>query len=207
MDITTHPQRTSSTSRILALARDRGVFRLQDAREAGIHPEQIRRLRQRGILDRVARGTYRLAEADGSEHQTLAEACARVPNGIICLVSSLRFHGLTTQSPFEVWLAVAPNARTPKPGTVPLRIVRFSGEARESGVEFHRTPSGEVRVYSVAKTIADCFKFRNKIGIDVAIEALRDGWRSRRFTMDDLWRFGKICRVNNVMRPYLQTLS
>ncbi|MFQ5633222.1 MAG: transcriptional regulator, partial [bacterium] len=130
-----------------------------------------------------------------------------VPKGVICLLSALSYHKLTTQFPFEVWLAVDRLTRTPKTDTVPMRIVRFSGQALEAGIEEHEIEGITLRVYNPAKTVADCFKFRNKIGLDVALEALREGWKNKMFTMDDLWQFGKICRVANVMRPYLELLA
>lgn len=122
------------------------------------------------------------------------------------MLSALRFHNLTTQSPFEVWMAVDRKARRPRSDSPPLRIVRFSGEALKVGVEEHRIEGVTVSVYCPAKTVADCFKYRNKIGLDVALESLRDCWRERRCTMSDLWCYAKICRVANVMRPYLESL-
>ncbi|RMF14575.1 MAG: transcriptional regulator [Candidatus Dadabacteria bacterium] len=192
---------------LIDFAKNKGVFRLSEAQEQGIHPEQIRRLYQRGILERVARGTYRLSDGEVSEYQTMVEACARVSHGVVCLLSALRFHELTSQAPFEVWLAIGPDARKPKTETLPIRIVRFSGQSLTAGVETHQTPGGQVRVYGIEKTVADCFKYRNKIGLDVALEALNDAWRSKKLNLDELWRYAKICRVANVMRPYLEMLS
>jgi predicted transcriptional regulator of viral defense system len=129
-----------------------------------------------------------------------------VPHGTVCLLSALRFHELTTQAPFEVWLAINGKARTPQEDILPLRIVYMSGQALSAGVEEHQIEGVPVRVYNPAKTVADCFKYRNKIGLDVALEALRDCWRKRRSTADELWHYAKICRVSNVMRPYLASL-
>jgi len=192
---------------LMDFAKKNGVFRLSDARKRGIHPEQVRRLHNQGVLERVARGTYRLAEGEISEYQTMVEVCTRVPHGVVCLLSALRFHELTTQAPFEVWIAIDPDARKPKTEALPIRIVRFSGQALTTGIETHQTPSGEIHIYGISKTVADCFKYRNKIGLDVALEALKDAWQSRNLNMDDLWRYAKICRVANVIRPYLETLS
>jgi predicted transcriptional regulator of viral defense system len=147
-----------------------------------------------------------LPDAELTEHHSLAEAAKRAPDGVVCLLSALRFHELTTQAPFEVWLAIPAAARTPKSNSLPLRIVRFSGNALTEGVEEHLVEGVPVRVYSPAKTVADCFKFRNKIGLDVALEALRETWRARRATMDELWRYAEVCRVGKVMRPYLESL-
>jgi predicted transcriptional regulator of viral defense system len=142
-----------------------------------------------------------------TEFHSLEEACKRVPHGIVCLLSALRFHGLTTQAPFEVWLAIDRKARLPRLGALPLRIVRFSGRALKEGVEEHRIEGVPVKTYNPAKTVADCFKYRNKIGLDVALEALRDCRRQRKCTNDELWRYAKVCRVANVMRPYMEALT
>ncbi|MFZ1474666.1 MAG: transcriptional regulator, partial [Anaerolineae bacterium] len=141
-----------------------------------------------------------------TEQHTLAEVCRRVPQGMVCLLSALRYHNLTTQSPAEVWLALGNSARAPKTDLLPLRIVRFSAAALAAGIEEHLIEGVAVRVYDPAKTVVDCFKFRNKIGLEVALEALRAGWRERRFTMDQLWRYATICRMINVMQAYLESL-
>ena len=193
--------------RLHKLAKEKGVFRLADAKAEGIHPEQVRRLFHQGVLERVSRGTYRLANSTVTEHQTMAEVCARVPRGTVCLLSALQFHELTTQAPFDVWLAIDPNIKKPTVKSLPIRFVRFSGEALTSGVEVHQTKSGEVRVYSIAKTIADCFKYRNKIGIDVPLEALRDAKAANKLDMDELWGFAKICRISKAIQPYLEAIS
>jgi predicted transcriptional regulator of viral defense system len=148
-----------------------------------------------------------LPEADVTEHVSLVEASLRVPHAVVCLLSALRFHGVGTQNPHEVWLAIGHKARKPAASQLPLRFVRFSGDALSKGVEIHEIQGVPVPIYSPAKTLADCFKFRNKIGLDVAIEALRDGWRRRRFTMDELWGYARMDRVSNVIRPYLEALE
>jgi predicted transcriptional regulator of viral defense system len=147
-----------------------------------------------------------LASADVSENHSLAEACKRVSGGIVCLLSALRFHGLTTQNPWEVWMAITPTSRKPKADHPPLRVVRFSGRAFAEGIEHHRIEGVDVRVYSAAKTVADCFKYRNKIGVDVAVQALRDAWQKRKITAEQISRFAQACRVANVMQPYLDSL-
>jgi predicted transcriptional regulator of viral defense system len=129
-----------------------------------------------------------------------------VPEGVVCLLSALSFHGVGTQLPHEVWLAIQRRARQPSLRYPPLRVVKFSGKAFAEGIEVHRVEGQSVRVYSVAKTLADLFKYRNKIGLDVALEALREAWRERRFTMDEMDRFARICRVERVMKPYLEAL-
>ena len=164
-------------------------------------------LHRRGLLERVSRGIYAAKESKVTENHSLAEAAKRVPHGVLCLLSALRFHQMTTQLPHEVWLAIGFKARRPKPDGLALRVVRFSGKALTSGVDEHSIEGVKVRIYNPAKTVADCFKYRNKIGLNVALEALRDCKKRRRATMDDLWRYAKVCRVANVMRPYLESLS
>lgn len=158
-------------------------------------------------MERAGRGLYRVTGGQVTEHHSLAEACKRVPSGVVCLLSALRFHGLTTQAPFEAWLAVDVHAWRPRVDHPPLRIVRFSGKALKEGIETHPVEGVEVKVYSAAKTVADCFKYRNKIGLDVALEALKDYLRKYRGKTDDLWRYAKICRIANVLRPYLEALT
>ena len=158
------------------------------------------------MVERLGRGLYRGRTAETTEQHTLAEVCRRVPHAVVCLLSSLRFHNLTTQSPAEVWLAIGSKARAPRVDLLPLRIVRFSAAARTGGVPEHLVEGVPVRVYDPAKTVVDCFKYRNKIGLDVALEALRAGWRERRFTMDQIWHDATSCRMTNIMRPYLEGL-
>ncbi len=197
----------SPTDRVLNLARRSGVLRPRDLDAEGIPRVYLRRLHAAGVLDNPGRGLYVLAKAQPSEHQSLAEACKRVPHGVVCLLSALQFHGLTTQAPFEVWMAIGESARRPKVDYPPLRIVRFSAAALAFGVDEHTVDGVRVRVTNPAKTVADCFKYRNKIGLDVALEALRECWRERRATMDELFRAAEVCRVARVIRPYLESLT
>lgn len=192
---------------VLELAHEMGVIRAKDAEAKGIHPEYLKRLEQQGLLIRSARGLYTFTEAEITESHSLVEAAKRVPHGIICLLSALSFYELTTQAPFEVWLTISQKARAPKEDILPLRIVYMSGQALKSGIEEHEIEGVRVRVYSVAKTVVDCFKFRNKIGLDVAIEALRSSTRERHCSIDEIWHYAKICRMQNVMRPYLESLK
>jgi len=202
--------RTTAKDRVLQLARRRGVLRPRDLARHGLSREVLRRLRAEGRLERRGRGLYVPADAAlnaaRSEHEMLAAASARIPHGVVCLLSALRFHGLTTQNPAELWLAIDRKARLPRAPELPLRIVRFSGAARSAGVETHVVDGVRVRVYGPAKTVADCFKYRHKIGVDVAVEALRDCWRAKQCSADDLWRYADVCRVANVMRPYLEAV-
>ena len=196
----------SKTEQILELLGSKGIVKARELREQGIHQEYLRQLENQGKILRAGRGIYTLPDQDLTENQSLVEATARVPHGVICLLSALRFHSLTTQAPFEVWLAIDNKARPPKENIIPLRIVYMSGMAFNLGIEEHLIASQAVRVYNIPKTVADCFKYRNKIGLDVALEALRESWNSRRVDMDLLWHYAQICRVANVMRPYLESL-
>lgn len=191
----------------LRVFREKGVVRPRDLAAHGIDSKYLTLLRREGVVERVGRGLYVLAEAEVSEHHSLAEAAKRVPQGVVCLLSALRFHDLTTQQPFEIWMALEEKAWRPKVEELPLRFVRFSGRAWEYGVEEHRIDGVPVRIYGVAKTVADCFKYRNKIGLDVALEALREAWAERRVSMDQLWEAAAACRMRNVMRPYLEALA
>lgn len=196
----------SDRNRVLKLARrSRGVT-ARELAETGIHRQALSRLVAAGELERIARGIYRLPEHPVTEHHSLAIAGAAVPQGVVCLISALQFHELGTQLPSEIWLAIDRRARRPALKYPPLRIVRYSGAALTEGIEIHRLEGQSVMVYNVAKTLADCFKYRNKIGLDVALEALREAWRSRRFTMTDMHRYAGICRVQRVMQPYLEAL-
>lgn len=198
---------SDSTAITLSLARRQGYFRPRDIEAAGVSRTALARLVDKGKIVRLSRGLYALPDQSVSEYTALAEVTAQTPNVLICLLSALQFHGLTTQSPFEVWVAIPNKARAPKIDYPPLRIFRFSGAALTEGVEEHQVDGITVRVTCVAKTVVDCFKYRNKIGVDVAIEALREAWAAKRATMDELWHYAHICRMTNVMRPYLETLT
>ena len=192
---------------VMALARAKGILRPRDLAAEGIPRETLRRLCEAGELTRTGRGLYVVETESITENHTLAEVARLVPRGVVCLLSALRFHELTTQSPGEIWLAIPSKARRPKASATTIRSVHFSGPALTQGVEEHVIEKVPVRIYSAAKTVADCFKARNKIGLDVALEALRDYWRKRKGTMDDLMRFAKICRVARIMQPYLESLA
>jgi predicted transcriptional regulator of viral defense system len=199
-------RKPTDTAHVLELARRTKVLRLKDLTEQGLHPELLRRLYQKGLLARISRGVYRPVDAEFSENLSLAAVTKRVPQAVFCLLTALRFHDIGTQNPSEVWLALTRSTARPRIDSPRLRVMRFSGSAFTEGVESHDIENMQVRVYNLAKTIADCFKYRNKIGLDIPLEALRECWRSRKTTMDDLWRYAKICRVANVMRPYLESL-
>lgn len=192
--------------RVLTLVRRRGFLRPRDLAPLGLSRETLRRLEARGQVVRRGRGLYVAAGDRFDEQETLAAASTRIPHGVVCLLSALRFHSLTTQNPPEIWLAIDRKARLPKTDDLPVRIVRFSGDAWTAGIQERRLDRTVIRVYNAAKTVADCFKYRRKIGIDVAVEALRDCWQNRQATADELWRYASICRVTNVMQPYLETV-
>lgn len=195
------------TERILELLGQAEVVRARELSAQGVHPMALQRLVEKGIVEREGRGLYRLAEKEVSEHYSLLQAAKRVPQGVICLLSALRFHQLTTQKPFEVWLMLERGARRPTVDVPPLRIHYLSGEAFHAGVEEHAQDGVTLRVYNPAKTVADCFKFRYKIGIDVALEALRETLRHRRATVDDIWHYAELNRVARVIYPYLEALD
>ena len=182
------------------------LVRSRDLEARGTPRGAIRRLVDQGRLLRLGRGIYAPADFSPTEHHGLAVAAAKVPSAVVCLLSALQFHRLTTQAPFEVWLAIAGKARKPRLADLPVRVMRFSKRALTEGVELHPIEGVPVRVTSVARTVADCFKYRNKIGLDVALEALREYRRVRR-SIDDLVRAARIVRVANVMRPYLEALA
>ncbi len=194
-------------STIMRIAREKRVIRPRDLAAEGVPRVYLRRLVDKGLLVRTARGIYALPDVDVTELHDFAEATRRVSKGVICLLSALRFHDLTTQNPFEVWMALGESQWMPKIEYPAMRFVRFSVTSLEYGIEQHEVEGVAIRVYSPAKTIADCFKYRNKIGLDVALEALRDCWRQRKATMDEIWAAAKVCRVANVMRPYLESLT
>ncbi|MBN2560396.1 MAG: type IV toxin-antitoxin system AbiEi family antitoxin domain-containing protein [Phycisphaerae bacterium] len=194
------------SDQVLQLARRKGVLRPKDLDRKGIPRVYLGRLCARGLLQRMDRGIYIPTGADVTEHHSLAEVCKRIPHARICLLSALRYHNIGTQLPREVWIALPPKARRPKTQYPPLRIVRFSGKALTEGVEMKTIEGVKVPVYSPAKTIADCFKYRLKIGLDVFLEAVKDGWHDRKFTMDQLSHYAGICRVSTVIRPYLEAI-
>ncbi|MFO7957543.1 MAG: type IV toxin-antitoxin system AbiEi family antitoxin domain-containing protein [Candidatus Brocadiia bacterium] len=192
--------------KILALARRKGVVSAREVREMGIHHEYLRRLCADGRLRRVARGLYELPRADVTAHHSLALAARAVPKGVICLISALAFHEIGTQTPHEVWMAIDRRSAEPRVKRPQLRIVRFSGEAMTEGIEEHVVEGVPVPIYSVAKTVADCFKYRNKLGLDVALEALREVLRLQKCSVDELQRYAEICRVSTVIRPYMEAM-
>ena len=198
--------RETQAERLVRHARDRGLVRARELRRLRIPTAILTRLVREGRLIRRSRGVYTVPEHETTEHTDLAAVATRAPNAVICLLSALRFHELTTQNPFEVWILIDRKAREPAIEHPPLRVIRASGAALKEGIDVHQIEGVPVRVTHPAKTVADCFKYRNKVGTDVAIEAARDCWRQRKATMDEIFHYARIDRVANVMRPYLESL-
>lgn len=190
------------TEQILEVAQTKGLFRPKDLEGLGIPRVYLSRMVEAGKLEHIARGVYALPGYSGNT--SLGVVAKRVPDGVICLLSALQFHELTTQYPWQVWVAVEFGSRTPKLDAANLRVVRYKRESLEAGVEVHEVEGVKVKVFGVAKTIADCFKYRSQVGLDVALEALKEGWRYKRFKVDELLSYAQINRVDKVIRPYLE---
>lgn len=198
--------RQTNTSRLLALLKRKQLVRPRDLDAANIPRNYLTRLVQRGKVQKLERGLYAASELPITENISLVQVTQKAPKAVICLLSALRFHEIGTQAPHAVWIAIDVKAWAPHIKSPAVQVVRFSGDALHFGIQEKRITGGTIRVFSPAKTVADCFKFRNKIGTDVALEALRDSYRQRKTTMNDLWEAAKVCRVANVMRPYLESL-
>ncbi|GAB2881491.1 type IV toxin-antitoxin system AbiEi family antitoxin domain-containing protein [Uliginosibacterium flavum] len=197
----------SHSQRVLELAHQKGTLRAADLTPQGLPRVVLTRLAASGQLERVGRGLYRLPNSEVSEHDSLVQIARKVPQAVICLLSALQFHELTTQLPRQVWIAMPRGSHTPKIDYPPVKMLQFSGAAYSEGIEVVERDQVNLRVYSVAKTVADCFKHRNKIGLDVALEALREVIAKRKASNDEIWQFAQVCRVSNVMRPYLEALE
>jgi predicted transcriptional regulator of viral defense system len=197
----------TSQARAIRVIGKLGLARPRELEAHGVSRAQLSRLVDEGLVLRQARGIYVVARHAPTEAHTLAQVAKRVPEAVFCLLTALRFHELTTQSPAEVWIALPEKARRPRLDTPRLRVARFSGPALTEGVAEHRVEGVRIRAYSAAKTVADCFKYRNKVGIDVAIEALRDFSRKHRGGASELARYARICRVSRVMQPYLDSIA
>ncbi len=196
----------TQTDRLLAIIRETGVLRARELSSLGIARTYLSRLVARGLIERVGRGLYVTPSANATEHHSIVQAIKSLPNGVVCLLSALQFHGLTTQEQFEVWLAIDRNTWRPRIQHPPLRVFRFAGEAFSAGIETHVIEGVAVRIYSPAKTVVDCFRYRNQIGLDVAVEAIRDCLRERKGTINEIWQYAKLRRVTSVIRPYLEAM-
>jgi predicted transcriptional regulator of viral defense system len=197
----------ASQNPTLRLIRRMGLVRPGELEARGVPRAQLYRLVRKGLVERQSRGLYAVSQHPYTAEHTLAQVAKRIPSGVFCLLTALRFHERTTQSPAEVWIALSEKARKPRLDYPRLRVARFSGAALTEGIETHHREGVEIRVYSAAKTVADCFKYRNKVGIDVAVEALRDFSRRHRGGATELARFARICRVTRVMQPYLDAIA
>jgi predicted transcriptional regulator of viral defense system len=195
------------TDRLLNLARQKGLLRSSDLDALGVPRMYLVRLTASNRLEKVGRGLYRLPESTLFEHDSLALVATRVPQAVFCLLTALQFHELTTQLPHQLWMAMPRGSHLPRIDYPPVKMVQYTGTAYAQGIEEHERDQVMLRVYSVAKTVADCFKHRNKIGLDVALEALKEARKRKKASADELWRYAKICRVANVMRPYLEALA
>lgn len=200
-------KREKAVYRVAKKLAKKGVVRASTFTENGLSSNDIRTLQERGEIQKIKRGFYRFKESPiESRNSSLAEASIIVPKGVICLLSSLAFHEIGTQLPGKIWMAISRNSHVPKGDVSPVKILRFSEKSFETGVEYHDVSGIKVRVYSVEKTIADCFKYRNDLGLDVALEALNDAHSENLITMDDLVACSKVNRVYSVMKPYLEGL-
>ncbi len=197
--------RASKSETLIRLAR-KGPVRARDLDQDGIPRAYLKRLCDRGVLERVDRGLYRLAEASATELSSLAEAAKRVPHAIVCLLSALQVHGLTTESPHAVWVLIDRRARMPKLAYPKLEVVRASGAAREHGVETRVIDGVKVQLTTPAKTVADCFRFRRHVGLEVALAAIKDYLKTRKGSIDELVEAGRADRIYTFMRPYLEAL-
>jgi len=163
-------------------------------------------LAQEGVIGRIGRGLYQWPNKDLGRHHSLVEISKLAPKGIVALLSALNYHNMTTQNPHQIWLAIDRKAWRPEISYPPVRLVTMSAESLHSGVETHSIEGMSIKVFNPAKTVVDCFKYRGKVGLNVALEALREGWSARKFTIDELQNYAKICRVQKVMQPYLESL-
>jgi len=195
------------TTRVLALVGRKGLLRASDLDAIAAPRIVLTRLTAAGMLERVGRGLYRLPDSQGSEHESLVTVATKVPQAVFCLLTALQFHELTTQLPRQIWIAMPRGSHPPRFDYPPIKMVQFTGEAYTAGVEEVERDGIKLRVYGVAKTVADCFKHRNKIGLDVALEALKDAHARNKASVDDIWRNAQVCRVANVMRPYLESIG
>ena len=193
--------------RVLDLLAQKGMLRPSDLDAIGSPRVVLTRMTTKGLLEKVGRGIYRLAESQSSEHESLVTIATKVPQAVFCLLTALQFHELTTQLPRQIWIAMPRGSHTPRIDYPPVKMVQFTDEAYSEGVEVFERDRVKLRCYCVAKTVADCFKYRNKIGLDVALEALKDARVQKKASADDIWRYAKICRVTNVMRPYLEVIE
>lgn len=192
--------------KILEILKTSAFLRSRDLKNHGLSRTALMRLVRKGEAIRARRGLYMRPGGPDTEHVSLLEVAKMVPSGVICLLTALRFHGIGTQDPYQVWIAIGRKSKLPRISNTLVRIVRFSEASLRYGLEEHEIHGTTLRITAPAKTVADCFKYRNKIGLDVALEALKDGFRDRRFTADELYRAALVCRIWKVIKPYAEAL-
>jgi predicted transcriptional regulator of viral defense system len=197
---------STQRQKVLELSGEYGTFTSRCASARGIHSQTLTRLVAEGLLERIGRGHYRWPGADVSEHHDLVLATEAIQHGVVCLLSALQYHDVGTQMTGEVWIAIPRRSSRPRVQYPPVRILRFSDETMAEGREVVRIEGRLVPIFSLEKTIADCFKYRNKLGLDVALEALQDSWRERKLDLAALCRYAALCRVRKVIQPYLEAL-
>lgn len=198
--------KVSKRQQVLEFIQAQSVVRPCDLKKRGMPKDYLYLLEKEGIIERIGRGLYQWPGKDLGRYQSLVEASKLAPKAVVTLLSALNYHNITTQNPHQIWLAIDGKAWRPAISYPPIRFVTMSGEALHAGVEEHFIDGVKIKVFSPAKTVVDCFKYRNKLGLDVALEALREGWSSRKFTMDELLHYAEICRVKKVMKPYIESL-
>ncbi len=198
--------RSNIEEKVIKITQEKCILRPRDLAKFGIARTYLKRLIDKGVLKKLGRGLYILADSELTYKHTIAQVSKRIPEGVICLLSALQFHEITTQQPHKIWIAIDIKSRQPKFSNLPIKVIRFSKSALKEGVEEHNIEGVKVKVYNIAKTVADCFKYRNKIGLEVALEALRECRRERKCTNDELWYYAKICRVTNIIRPYMESM-
>lgn len=191
---------------VIDLVKALPVVRPKDLVEHDLPKDYLYILSQEGVIDRIGRGLYQWPDKGLGREQSLLEVCKKAPKAVVALLSALNYHNMTSQNPHEIWLAIERKSWKPYISYPPVRFVTMSGQAMHSGVEIHNVDGAVIKVFNPAKTIVDCFKYRHKVGLDVALEALKEGWAARKFTMNDLVKYAEICRVKNVMQPYLESL-
>lgn len=196
----------SKRQQVIDLVRGQSVIRPRDLKEHCLPRDYLYVLAQEGVIERIGRGLYQWPNKDLGRHHSLVEISKLAPKAVVALLSALNYHNMTTQNPHQIWLAIDRKAWRPEISYPPVRFVTMSAESLHSGVETHSIEGVSIKVFNPAKTVVDCFKYRGKVGLDVALEALREGWSARKFTIDELQGYAKICRVQKVMQPYLESL-
>jgi len=199
-------KKRTQEEQVLDLINKKRIIRSQDLEKKRIPRTVLQRLLQKEKIIQLSRGLYAKPDTAFNENIDLMEVSKKIPRGVICLLSALRYHNIGTQLPYKVWIAIDRKAQLPRVERPLVKIVRFSLKSLNYGVETHRVQEVPIRVTNPAKTVVDCFKYRNKIGLDIAIEALKEGWRDSRFSMDELYHAASVCRVTKIMSPYMEAL-